>query len=35
MVSFDEYLVRNPEKSFLLSVAGDSMIDAGIMEKIW
>jgi len=33
MVSFDEYLVRNPEKSFLLSVAGDSMIDAGIMEK--
>lgn len=33
MVSFDEYLVRNPEKSFLLSVTGDSMIDAGIMEK--
>ena len=33
MVSFDEYLVRNPEKSFLLSVTGDSMIGAGIMEK--
>ncbi len=33
IVSFDEYLVRNPEKSFLLSVTGDSMIDAGIMEK--
>lgn len=33
MVSFDDYLVRNPENSFLLSVTGDSMIDAGIMEK--
>ena len=33
MVSFDEYLVRDPEKSFLLSVTGDSMIDAGIREK--
>ena len=33
IVSFDEYLVRNPGKSFLLSVTGDSMIDAGIMEK--
>ncbi len=33
IVSFDEYLVKNPEKSFLLSVTGDSMIDAGIMEK--
>jgi len=33
IVSFDEYLVRNPETSFLLSVKGDSMIDAGIMEK--
>ena len=33
IVSFDEYLVRNPEKSFLLSVTGDSMIDAGIREK--
>ena len=33
IVSFDEYLVRNPQNSFLLSVSGDSMIDAGIMEK--
>ena len=33
IVSFDEYLVRNPEKSFLLSVTGDSMIGEGIMEK--
>jgi SOS regulatory protein LexA len=33
IVSFDEYLVRHPETSFLLSVTGDSMIDAGIREK--
>lgn len=33
IVSFDEYLVRSPETSFLLSVTGDSMIDAGIREK--
>jgi len=33
IVSLDEYLVRNPENSFLLSVTGDSMIDAGIIEK--
>ena len=33
IVSFDEYLVRHPETSFLLSVIGDSMIDAGIREK--
>jgi repressor LexA len=33
IVSFDEYLVRNSENSFLLSVTGDSMIDAGIREK--
>jgi repressor LexA len=33
IVSFDEYLVHNPETSFLLSVTGDSMIDAGIREK--
>jgi SOS regulatory protein LexA len=33
IVSFDEYLVRNPENSFLLSVTGDSMIEAGIREK--
>jgi SOS regulatory protein LexA len=33
IISFDEYLVRHPETSFLLSVTGDSMIDAGIREK--
>ncbi|GAB6267599.1 MAG: hypothetical protein STSR0002_03390 [Smithella sp.] len=33
IVSFDEYLVRNPQNSFLLSVTGDSMIEAGIREK--
>ena len=33
IISFDEYLIRNPEISFLLSVTGDSMIEAGIREK--
>ncbi|HOX14932.1 MAG TPA: LexA family transcriptional regulator [Smithellaceae bacterium] len=33
VISFDEYLVSHPETSFLLSVTGDSMIGAGIMEK--
>lgn len=33
VISFDEYLVAHPETSFLLSVTGDSMIGAGIMEK--
>jgi len=33
IISFDEYLVKNPATSFLLSVTGDSMIDAGIREK--
>jgi len=32
-ISFDEYLVAHPETSFLLSVTGDSMAGAGIMEK--
>ena len=32
-ISFDEYLVAHPETSFLLSVTGDSMTGAGIMEK--
>ncbi|MEE9913729.1 MAG: transcriptional repressor LexA [Deltaproteobacteria bacterium] len=32
VVSMDEYLVQKPETSFLLSVTGDSMIGAGIME---
>lgn len=29
-ISLDQYLVRNPEASFLLRVTGDSMIDEGI-----
>lgn len=33
IVSLDEYLIRNPRTTFLLSVTGDSMIDAGIVEK--
>jgi len=33
IISIDEYLIRNPETSFLLSVTGDSMIEAGIREK--
>jgi repressor LexA len=33
IISFDAYLIRNPETSFLLSVTGDSMIEAGIREK--
>jgi len=33
VISFDEYLVNRPETSFLLSVTGDSMEGAGIMEK--
>ncbi len=33
VISFDDYLVAHPETSFLLSVTGDSMIGAGIMEK--
>jgi len=33
LISFDDYLVAHPETSFLLSVTGDSMIGAGIMEK--
>lgn len=30
-LTLDEYLIRNPEATFLLNVTGDSMIDAGIM----
>lgn len=30
-MSLDEFLVENPEGTFLLKVSGDSMIDAGIM----
>lgn len=29
-ISLDDYLVQNPEASFLLRVSGDSMIDEGI-----
>ena len=29
-MSFDNYLVNKPEKSYILKVSGDSMIDAGI-----
>ena len=31
-LSLDEYLVENPDASFMLKVSGDSMIDAGIHE---
>jgi SOS regulatory protein LexA len=30
-ITLDEYLVKNPDKTFMLTVRGDSMIDAGIM----
>ena len=30
-ITLDEYLVRNPDNSYMLTVRGDSMIDAGIM----
>ena len=30
VLSLDEYLVRRPEATFMLTVTGDSMIDAGI-----
>jgi SOS regulatory protein LexA len=33
IISFDQYLVTHPETSFLLSVTGDSMNGAGIMDK--
>jgi SOS regulatory protein LexA len=32
IISLDEYLVTRPESSFLLTVSGDSMNGAGIME---
>jgi repressor LexA len=31
LLSLDEYLISNPQSTFLLKVDGDSMIDAGIM----
>jgi SOS regulatory protein LexA len=30
LMSIDEYLISNPQATFLLKVSGDSMIDAGI-----
>lgn len=30
-VTLDEYLVKNPDQTFMLTVRGDSMIDAGIL----
>ena len=30
-ISFDDYLIKNPDASFILKVKGDSMIEAGIM----
>lgn len=30
LISLDEYLITNPQSTFLLKVDGDSMIDAGI-----
>ncbi|MBP6920859.1 MAG: translesion error-prone DNA polymerase V autoproteolytic subunit [Candidatus Omnitrophica bacterium] len=30
LLSIDEYLISNPQATFLLKVEGDSMIDAGI-----
>lgn len=32
IISFDEYLVNKPESTFVLTVSGDSMVDAGILE---
>lgn len=29
-LSLDDYLIRNPQQSFLIKVTGDSMVDAGI-----
>lgn len=30
-ITLDEFLVKNPDNTFMLTVRGDSMIDAGIM----
>ena len=32
VISLDEMLVRNPDTAYVLTVEGDSMIDAGIMK---
>jgi SOS regulatory protein LexA len=31
-LSLEQYIVRNPQKSYVLRVSGDSMIDAGICD---
>jgi repressor LexA len=31
LISLDEYLISNPQATYLVKVDGDSMIDAGIM----
>ncbi|HSW96403.1 MAG TPA: S24 family peptidase [Candidatus Saccharimonadales bacterium] len=31
-ISFDTYLIHNPNRSFVLTVSGDSMIDAGLHD---
>ncbi|MCB9798902.1 repressor LexA [Candidatus Nomurabacteria bacterium] len=31
-MSLDEYLIANPDATYMLTVSGDSMIDAGIVE---
>jgi SOS regulatory protein LexA len=31
-LTLDEYLIENPQSSFLLRVSGDSLMDAGIFE---
>lgn len=31
-MSLDEYLIEHPQASYILTVSGDSMIDAGIVE---
>ena len=32
IVSLDSYFIKHPDRTFLLHVVGDSMIDAGIFE---
>ena len=32
VMNLDDYLVRNPEQTYLIKVTGDSMVDAGIHE---
>lgn len=32
-ISLDEFLIKNPETTFMLKVSGDSMVDAGIMPN--